>query len=334
MTTSIVSQITISISDRDATDDLHHTSAPIVSYLHNEDYTLSVAPAQGNTPIPIFDVEGKAFPVHFPHNSNTLIDDRPKKIGMHRYFNSRLFSSDNRFASDPEYIFYALDYVERKTLQQQTSIAFRKASPTNLTTNITVSTLQDSSQVSALLKKDIGYRFMTGVRGSPPYWDKTLKDLFALLRQLGTPTWFCSFSAADRRWVEIPIAILKQQNKPIPEDLSWSEHCNIINSNPVTACRMFEERVRLFLQEVLFKHPHPIGEIEDYFMRTEFQSRGWPHIHALFWVKNAPKFTPNGDNSDYIRMIDDHVTTRLPNPETETKLHSLVTTLQVSTSYH
>ena len=29
---------------------------------------------------------------------------------------------------------------------------------------------------------------------------RNAKDLFAMIRQLGKPTWFCSFSAADARW--------------------------------------------------------------------------------------------------------------------------------------
>ena len=27
------------------------------------------------------------------------------------------------------------------------------------------------------------------------------KDLFAMIRQLGNPTWFCSLSAAESRWI-------------------------------------------------------------------------------------------------------------------------------------
>ena len=76
--------------------------------------------------------------------------------------------------------------------------------------------------------------------------------------QLGLPTWFCYFSAADRRWQEIPEAILKQQGKDMPETVTWTDHCKIINSNPVTACRMFEEHVRLFIKEVLMSDLQPI----------------------------------------------------------------------------
>ena len=43
----------------------------------------------------------------------------------------------------------------------------------------------------------------------------------------------------------------------------------------------------------------PIGEIADYLYRIEFQQRGSPHIHGLFWVKDAPQYekSPNDENN-------------------------------------
>ena len=44
---------------------------------------------------------------------------------------------------------------------------------------------------------------LRNLRGSPPYFEKCKKDFFAMIRQLGNPTWFCSFSAAETRWVHL-----------------------------------------------------------------------------------------------------------------------------------
>ena len=322
----------ISISESmEQENDLQQTSAPMFSCLHNEDSTIiSIAPAEGNRPISIFDTEVNAFPYHFPSGKNGLKQYRDIKLGTERYFNTRLFSSDNRFASDPEYIFFALDLVEKNKICQSTSIAFRKGASINEDQSpVTAAMLTDEDMRKKILKKDLGYRFLEPIRGSPPYWEKTLKNLFGMVRQLGTPTWFCSFSAADRRWIEIPTAILRQQHKDVPEELSWTEHCKIINSNPVTACRMFEERVRLFIRDVLLSSLNPIGNIIDYFYRVEFQSRGWPHIHCLFWIKDAPTFSEEGSNVNFIKMIDNYVCATLPDPELEPELHEIVTSVQV-----
>ena len=111
------------------------------------------------------------------------------------------------------------------------------------TNNVTAGMITDSSQRDKLLNSDKGYRYFKAIRGSPTYWQKVLRDLFAMLKQLGIPTWFCSFSAAERRWPEILEAICVQQGLPIPENPDWTEYCEIINANPGTACRMFESRV-------------------------------------------------------------------------------------------
>ena len=51
----------------------------------------------------------------------------------------------------------------------------------------------------------------------------------------------------------------------------------------------------------------PIGEIADYFYRVEFQQRGSPHIHGLFWVKEAPHFEKNS-NEDIVKFVDKYIT--------------------------
>ncbi|CAF1096377.1 unnamed protein product [Rotaria magnacalcarata] len=53
------------------------------------------------------------------------------------------------------------------------------------------------------------------------------------------------------------------------------------------------------LWEILFA---PCGsfegnELEDKYIRVEFQVRGSPHIHVLIWLKNAPKYDKNKPKS-------------------------------------
>ena len=48
----------------------------------------------------------------------------------------------------------------------------------------------------------------------------------------------------------------------------------------------------------------PIGEILDFFYRSvEFQQRGSPHIHALFWVKDAPHYEKS-NNDIIVQFVD------------------------------
>ena len=153
---------------------------------------------------------------------------------------------------------------------------------------------------------------MRNLRGSPPYFEKCKKDLFAMIRQLGNPTWFCSFSAAETRWSHL----LKKLGRLVEkkdytdceiENMTWQQKSDLIQKDPVTCARNFEHMVQLFIKHVLKSDEVPIGEIVDFFYRVEFQQRGSPHIHVLFWVKDAPHYEQNA-NEEIIHFVDKYVT--------------------------
>ena len=50
----------------------------------------------------------------------------------------------------------------------------------------------------------------------------------------------------------------------------------------------------------------PIGEIVDFFYRVEFQQRGSPYIHALFWVSNAPHYEKSS-NDAIVKFVDKYI---------------------------
>ena len=135
-----------------------------------------------------------------------------------------------------------------------------------------------------------------------------------MIRQLGTPTWFCSFSAAETKWIPLLKCLNKLVNKQSLSDeevneLTWEEKCILIKSDPVTCARYFEHRFQTFMINVMKNKLNPIGEIVDFFYRVEFQQRGSPHVHMLIWIKDAPEY--NVTNQEKVaRFIDKHVTCR------------------------
>ena len=330
-------------------DDITNTSAPLYSFLHSVDFTqyvadkhdttiLSLAPGEGNSPEKVLQMEGKCFPAEFPDGKNTYTEERKPKVSPSRYFNARLFSADNRFARNPEYIFFSQYANEVHQISSNISIALRiGATKTADGRPITASMLTNQDEVRQLIKRDQGYKFLTQVRGTPAFWEKSKKNLFAMIRQLGIPTFFVTFSAADRRWIEIDNAILIQQGKtPMTveehKNMSWDQHCRIIMSNPVTASRMFEHRVQTFIRDVIQSPAKPIGEVEDFYYRTEFQQRGWPHIHMVAWVKDAPNINDNSED-EITEFVDKYITCEMP-PESDAELREIVTSVQVHTKNH
>ncbi|KAJ8050314.1 hypothetical protein HOLleu_03468 [Holothuria leucospilota] len=87
---------------------------------------------------------------------------------------------------------------------------------------------------------------------------------------------------------------------------------------------MFERRMQNFLHNVIFSLQNPIGEVVDYFYRIEFLQGGWPHLHCLFWVKNAPRYSTETDDTLVIDFICKYVSCSIPSEDVQThsKNHS------------
>ncbi|XP_061168811.1 uncharacterized protein LOC133178060 [Saccostrea echinata] len=194
--------------------------------------------------------------------------------------------------------------------------------------------LQDPTTLSSLLRNDEAIRFMQPIRGTPAYWATAQKDLFAMLRQLGIPTWFCSFSAAEYRWNDAVRAILRQQSDDRnPDEMEWSEKNEVLRCNPVTVARMFEHRFQIFHREVILSPCEPIGRVVDFFQRVEFQQRGSPHMHCLYWVANAPNIESDGEEV-VCNFIDKYVTCGIPSDIDDSELRKSVLDVQQHSKNH
>ncbi len=80
----------------------------------------------------------------------------------------------------------------------------------------------------------------------------------------------------------------------------------MIQKDPVTCARNFEHMVQLFIHNFIKSSSHLIGEVVDFFYHVEFQQRGSPHIHGLFWIKNAPEYGKDTDE-DIAKFVDSYV---------------------------
>ncbi|XP_034553964.1 uncharacterized protein LOC117823040 isoform X1 [Notolabrus celidotus] len=298
------------------------------------DDTLNLAPAEGNSPVRLLcdeANEAKSFPVLFPQGGNTFHESRQHRLTLSRYLNNRVLHADGRFARNVEYIFFAQYMSELEQVVSKVSIALRKGKG-HQSQRVGQDLLRDEESLKQLLEFDDGFRFLKPIRGTPAFWQGAQKDLLACVRQLGVPTWFCSFSSADMRWKNLLNSILKQEGRTQTfEELEWADRCELLRRNPVTAARSFDFRWHCFLREVLMSPAEPIGKIKDYFHRVEFQQRGSPHIHSLFWIENAPKIDKDSDE-EVVAFIDKYVTCELPSEDEE--LLDIVKSVQQHSKRH
>ncbi|CAF3792217.1 unnamed protein product [Rotaria sp. Silwood1] len=172
-------------------------------YVDFDQDIISIASAEKNRPASLLrekGLEAKAFPHLFPDGKNTFDETRENKMKFSTYANTRLFSADFRYASDPHYIFFLQYLNDIQHASSGISIQLRKSCSKS---QFTLQNIGTKKYLSNMLKKDMIFKHLIKVRGSPQYWSASLAELFAMIRQLEVPTWFCSFSAADARWIEL-----------------------------------------------------------------------------------------------------------------------------------
>ena len=197
-----------------------------------------------------------------------------------------------------------------KILVGKSQVALRKCHRNNK--SLKAGDLKKDGGLEKLVHHDEGYKFLKASRGSPSYFEQAKRDLFAMIRQLGTATFFCSFSSAETQWIHL-LRILGQlvDHKQFTNDelvnLNWEEKCTLIQSDPVTCARHFDYQVNTFLRHFLLSNAEPLGKISDWFYRVEYQQRGSPHIHMMIWIENAPVFGEDSD-SKVTSFIDNIIT--------------------------
>ncbi len=291
---------------------------------------MCVAPAEGQRPLSIMtdpNFETMSNPEKFPNSSGCFATERPNKITYRKYFNQRLLDVDGRFAKDTDYLFVAQYIVEAKQILDDASNFIWRQKPGR---NFTAQQARDKNVVSQCVRKDNAYRFMNNVRGSPAYYQKTFYELLAMIRQLGTPTWFFTLSAADMKWPDVIQTIARQYGVTYTDEqvaaLSFEDKSNWIRCNPVTAARHYQYRLNTFFQEFLKSPANPLGELVEYAIRIEFQARGSPHAHCLLWIKDAPKYGVDS-NASVCQFIDQYITCAIPD-DSDNELKDLVLLLQ------
>ena len=287
----------------------------------------NVAPGENKHPVSLMTdelCEELAFPVLFPKGRFGYKAERNIKLSPVKYFNARLLHYSGRFATNPEYLFFAQFIIEQKKVSDSINIALKKVHGHALT----ASQVKSNTEIlQNFISQDQAYLFLRQIPGSPPYWQKFMYEVVAMVKQLGIPTWFMTLSCADLRWPELFQIISRANGRNMSDEevdaLSYDEKCRLINLNPVITAKHFQYRVETFFTEILLTDVNPIGKIVYYALRIEFQMRGSPHLHALIWTSDCPKLT-HDTKEDYIEYVDQHVQAYLPDKDTNPELFELV----------
>ena len=268
---------------------------PEISYKEDNGERISIAPGEGKTPSNILqekDWDLKSFPCLLPDGNNSLHSGRDVKLKEQDYFTQRIMNKDNRFATNPAYVFAAVAYIEKKQIEGRKGIAFKRG----------LSSTSDDGTTSYSL--DDPYSVLDNVKNTPRYWQKTRYELMARLENLGAFTFFFTLSCADMRWPENFTALLQghtftyeeinykeevfvgegEKKEPLSEFLSRnaSKH-TFIQKNLLNATVTFHQRVKMFVKHIIMSTGNPMC-IKYNSYKVEFALRGAGHIHGILWV--------------------------------------------------
>ena len=300
-----------------------------------DDVVISIAPGQDAVPKYILmdnDFKVLAFPDLFPGGFGgfDVLTPRDREINLRHYVNQRFLTKDLRFSQNSEYIFAFQYAAEIKQLRTDMQMALKRRSSEGR--NINAGDMRNFEKVNQLIWKDIAYKFMKNVHGTPAFWQSQLFDTLAMLRTFGTPTWFISLSPAEFLWPEFIQAVGNRMRRNWTEDqisvMEWIIKAEYFRNNSVPVNQMFENRIESFFSDFLLSKANPLGEITEHVEKIEFQVRGSPHAHCLLWVKDAPRVDVNTEE-EVCEFVDKYICGKIPSEiEENEELRNLVMKLQ------
>ena len=74
---------------------------------------------------------------------------------------------------------------------------------------LTTGQIVQQPNLDKILESDIGFRDLEKLRTSPDYIEGLRKNLFAMIRQLGPPTFFIILTSAEHLWTPLLEALYK-----------------------------------------------------------------------------------------------------------------------------
>ncbi|CAG9980512.1 unnamed protein product, partial [Clonostachys byssicola] len=105
-----------------------------------------------------------------------------------------------------------------------------------------------------------------------------------MVRGLGCPSTFLTFSAADIHWDSLQKHLPRYDEwRGAPRDARFAITTANLRDNPLIVAYHFYKRVTTFIDTVL----KPKFDVADSWFRFEWQAGGSTHLHGLFWFRNG-----------------------------------------------
>ena len=251
----------------------------------------AIAPGEGCIPLSIlFDKYGEELAFLKIYAGEKIVRS---DLDLGLRYKSEFRRYDRRCARNLTKLFYSYKKLMAKRLVAAISISMTK---TKSYERLTKEDVTKKDKIKKMLKNEDADLIFRSIRSTPHFWKWKLMELNAMIRQLGCPTFFITFSPSEVNWYEL-ISVLIRVNSNSDMTLRQcaamerEKRLEHISNDPITCARYFENRMGLlmaYLQAV--NGPFKENRILDFFWRVDFQYRGSPHVHMMVWLADAPLY--------------------------------------------
>ena len=143
-----------------------------------------------------------------------------------------------------------------------------------------------------------------------------------MIREHGPPSLFLTFSCAEYDSPDIASYLHKVND--VPNGYPIGKLCA---EDPLSVSRKFSKIFHDFFETVIIKG-EILGRVYQFFWKKEYHMRGAPHYHVLLWINEAPVIGVDSEVT-ILKWIQERITCRIPDKESNPELHRLVTKYQM-----
>ena len=221
------------------------------------------------------------FPWIFPfgkagQNSTKRVQLQPKM-----YEKTRLLSGKSEIRRNIQYIFYLLQVFERRLINQGVYHTLKNVKC--LKGKTVGQLLQMLKEGNLNIEKNLN-RVISKIPNSSSYWNGPRSQLKCLCEAKGPATFFITFSPAEYDWLDL-LTYLIRHNPDLAGDENIPD-ASLSTMDPMLTSAFIHQRFQALHKFIL--DSNILGKVTHWFYRIEYQSRGAPHFHCLFWIEGAP----------------------------------------------
>lgn len=222
----------------------------------------------------------KCFPYLFCEGKNRQCENRQVQLQPSEFAKLLMRSSDPRFRTDPQFLFYLLNQAN---MRQMNAGIFHKLNITRNTKDLSAKKFIEMIQNNEI-ESDLRTIFGR-LRGSEEFWKRPQNNLNCMTAHYGPATFFLTLNPSEYHWDDLHECYCTIYNVR-----KTSRTMNSFTAfDPVIASLFIEMKFKAMIA-FLTSDSHPLGEIAHYAWRRGYQSRGLQHFHILWRVtgiKNA-----------------------------------------------